>query len=90
MLLSSLANSTVLQELPHLQIQPLSSMTEFYPQRGFALDAALSAISGGFRSCKCDGISLVRTRRIFAVAAKIINRLNGLERKFIILNSAKA
>jgi len=29
MLLSSLANSTALQELPHLQIQPLSSMTDF-------------------------------------------------------------
>jgi len=66
-------------------------MTEFYPQRGFALDAALSAISGR--------ISLVRTRRnftcantaefhlcehggFFAVAAKIINQMSGLERKF--------
>lgn len=29
MLLSSLANSTALQELPHLQIQPLSSMIDF-------------------------------------------------------------
>nr|WP_314521989.1 hypothetical protein [uncultured Campylobacter sp.] len=46
-------------------------MTEFYPQRGFALDAALSAISGGFRSCKCDGISLVRTRQNFCGGSKI-------------------
>ena len=35
-----------------------------------------------FHSCEHDGI--------FAAAAKIINRMSGLERKFIMLNSTKA
>jgi len=35
-----------------------------------------------FRSCEHGGF--------FAVAAKIINQMSGLERKFIMLNSTKA
>ena len=50
MLLSSLVNSTALQELPHLQIQPLSSMIDFIRAEDLRLDTAFSAISGGFRS----------------------------------------
>lgn len=89
MLLSSLVNSTALQELPHLQIQPLSSMIDFIRAEDLHLmshflllvaDLA-RANTTEFHSCEHDGI--------FAAAAKIINRMSGLERKFIMLNSTK-
>ena len=82
MLLSSLANSTALQELPHLQIQPLSSMIDFIraedlrlmPRFLLLVTDFARANATEFRSCEHGGF--------FAVAAKIINRMSGLERKF--------
>ncbi len=82
MLLSSLANSTVLQELPHLQIQPLSSMIDFIRAEDLRLMSCFlllvadftRANATEFHSCEHDGI--------FEAAAKFINRMSGLERKF--------
>ena len=74
MLLSSLVNSTALQELPHLRIQPLSSMIDFIRAEDLRLMPRFLLLVAEFHSCEHDGI--------FAAAAKIINRMSGLERKF--------
>ena len=49
-------------------------MTDFTRREDLRLMSRFLLSVAEFRSCKCDGI--------FAAAAKFINRMNGLERKF--------
>ena len=57
-------------------------MTEFYPQRGFALDVAFLLLVSDFTRANTTEFHSCEHGRIVAVAAKIINQTRGLERKF--------
>ena len=83
MLLSSLVNSTALQELPHLQIQPLSSMIDFIRVEDLRLMPRFLLLVADFTRANTTEFHLCEHGGgFFAVAAKFINRMSGLERKF--------